>query len=75
MYLQYSSGMPSVNPGSDIPESQVAVFNGYTEFKARFQTSSNLTGRGGRGKIKEFSSRARNNMLRKIFSLSLSMAK
>lgn len=71
MYLHYSSGVSSVNPGRDIPQSQVAIYNGFTEFKAPPQLTHNENKGGGKRRpIKNFSPASRRCLLKRLFALS-----
>ncbi|MCK5600393.1 hypothetical protein KAR91_00885 [Candidatus Pacearchaeota archaeon] len=75
MKSQYNVSTSSVKnyvDGSN-PEYRVSISNGYSEFKSLKENDqfSTFQKRGSRRKIKEFSPRARKNMLKKIFCLSV----
>lgn len=72
MSIHYSSSPYAVNsPHHELPEYQVSILNGYSEFKSPpLVNIPENQGRGKRSKITQFSPRARKNMLKAIFGLS-----
>lgn len=72
MPTYYNVGEVSVNLNDrTAPLCQLAIFNGYSEFKQhRFAASHVTPSRGQRKQITGFSHRSRKNLLKQLFSLS-----